>query len=502
MHIEEKKATEASEVYTVHVPVERFNEHVETFINIKSKTFRKDGFRPGKVPLDVVRVHLMDDARAWADEQIARDSWDEVQKKYNDRKWPGHNSYQLNRDDEKFIKVDITCEVWPDLEIKGKSLPSFERSEIVLSAKTLKDKLIPEMLKSLETFEPAAKDYAAQKGDRVKVLMYFRHKGKEIPNSRVQNESVVLSDEILEQGKNTASVAHLFSQLVGKKAGEVVRNSVKGTKDFHWGQRSLIGEKVECECRVVAVEQKKSQSDLKDLAVHLNVDEKDVESHIQEKFEHFASLVEAMHNKRKIFDHLNEAFPFDVAERRWKEELYNILQSYDMDNVDNDSVDIAKRRVRLGIIIEKLVEKCDKPTDEVIHKGIELYALTQRLDPVMVMMWMRSRGTSQQHMSDRDRNYWNIISGAISEWRVARHVLDQIEPAKKKIDWEKCQKEWVDVLPPHFLEDDFVLGYLLSGQPLGKVIGKAKEAKKADASSEEKPKEKAAKKTKAEAASE
>lgn len=463
MHIEEKQPTETSEAFTIHVPIEHFETYVDAFINSKAKTFRKDGFRPGKAPLDVVRAHFIDDACAWAEERVVNDGWSELKKQYADRKWAGHSIYNIDASDEKLIKVNITCEVWPDLDLTGKTPPSFERIKLELSSQTLKDKIIPAMLASHKTYKPAEKDEVAALGDILTVRMYFRHKGKEIPNSRVKSQSFSLNEEMMRLGQKADSLHGSLANLAGKKVEDVVRGMFKANKEFNWGQRSLVGEKIECEYRLEGIEKTK-QTSIKDLATHFDVDEKTLESHILARFNHYAELVQAMREKREIFDYLNDVFPFDVAETRWKQEVASILESYQAEELDQESEDIAKRRVRLGIIINKLSEKCDKLGSVNFCKAVELYALTQKASSVIFMTLMNHFVRSPESLSNEEKGYVDAIYGAVSEWQVARHVLDQIAEPQKILDWEQCQKEWKLMLPWHFLEDDFVVSYLLNEQ--------------------------------------
>lgn len=460
MHIEEKAPTATSEVFTVHFPVSELDKYVHTFIEARSKTFKKDGFRPGKVPLDVVRMHHLADAQEWAEEQLARQGWDVLRKKYADKQWAGFNSFAFDKNDPATIKIDITCEVWPKLAIADQALPSFEQVKVGVSDKTIKE-WIPAMLKHLIVYEPRDKDYAIAKNDLVKVNLFFRHKGKEISDSRIAGSYVELNDSFIASFRDIP-FAGLLDKLIGAKAGDVVKQEFKATKNYCWQQRKLVGERIECEGRIVAVEQHKEKPTEKDLAERFGVKESELVGYIQQGFQDYASLLEAMHNKRMIFDHLDSVFNFEVVDRRWQEEAKRIAYAYDADGTDKESEEIAKRRVRLGIIVEQLRGECGTLTAETINKGVELYALTHQLDPVVVMRWIQRVGHAVDKLPERAQADWNNIMGAVNEWNVANYVVGKMKSKAKDADWAECQKKWSDVLPPHFLEDESPIRYILT----------------------------------------
>ena len=128
---------------TVSVPTSRVNEQFEARLKRSAKTVKINGFRPGKVPLNVVRREYGASIYNEVVNDVIRDSVFEAiqQEKINAVGMPNIDKVE-NKEDA--LVFEATVEVYPEVEVK------FEGLEIERKSTEINDKDVETMLENLQ----------------------------------------------------------------------------------------------------------------------------------------------------------------------------------------------------------------------------------------------------------------------------------------------------------------------------------------------------------------
>jgi trigger factor len=125
----------------VSVPTSRVNEQFEARLKRTAKTVKINGFRPGKVPLNVVRREYGASIYQEVVNDIIRDTVFEAiqQEKINAVGMPNIDKVE-NKDDA--LVYEATVEVYPEVEVKLLML------EVERKASEINDKDVDQMMKT------------------------------------------------------------------------------------------------------------------------------------------------------------------------------------------------------------------------------------------------------------------------------------------------------------------------------------------------------------------
>ena len=495
MRITENKSTETSYNFSVEIPFSKIKEYQDFFIAQKAKTFKKDGYRPGKVPLEIVRAIFIDEATQWAREKSANESWDKVRADFAQYKFSGHIDVKPNwAEDEKDSSLAITCEKWPELNIEDAEKLKIDAIALELDAKDA-EAWSKTLAEEIPFYKSADKKHKVDGSETVTLSLLFTHKGKEVKNSRVKEFKLDLTDH------HNPVFARPYGQqlaknLPGLKAGEEIDFNFKANKKFCWNDRRLANERIDVKAKVLDIEIQDKEPTLEMVAKRFDVKEADLTTHTQEMFKQYGRILELLRNKRVIFDHLNEVYPFDIYEKRWQSEAKNIehmTQAGSDKKMDKDEIEtLAKRRVRLGIILQQLGDKCGQADEQDIEDALNIYAVERNVNPVLVRMWFNAIVRSQR-VSEENAQAWQTILAGVNEIHLVNYIMGKSELKEKKISWSECKKKWEDIVPTHLLDDAYARSCMI---PLYESF-KASQPQKTAEAEEKETKKKAAPKKKA-----
>ena len=201
----------------VTVPQERFADKVERRLRHLSRTLRMDGFRPGKVPVQVVRQRYLQNVYGEVTEQLAEESLREaLQEKQIEPVSSPRVMVEEGGEDRPF-KYQASFDVYPELTEEQVRAMEIMEPEVTMSDGDVADGVERVRRKFGEW---ASVDRAAREGDQV----VFRHAsasvGEPLGDIDENSQPVELT---LEPG---SMVEELHEHLVGKRAGEEVEAEV------------------------------------------------------------------------------------------------------------------------------------------------------------------------------------------------------------------------------------------------------------------------------------
>lgn len=350
---------------TVQVPAERVDSEIDNRLRRLGKTAKIKGFRPGKVPFQVVKQQYGPQVQEEVLQDLIRSSYGEAvrQEKLQPAGSPAIDPVDMAPG--KGLTYTATFEVYPDVKIKKLDGLKVERPVAEVTDADV-DKMIANMQKQRGEWETVER--AAGESDRVIIDFEGKLKGEDFPGNKGENVPVELGGgrmiEDFEKG------------LKGVKAGDEKSFDVKFPKDYH--AEELQGKKVTFAVKVHKVEAMKLPELNDEFAKTYGITEggmdklrEDVRAHMQRE------LDAALRGKSKeaVLNALVEANKVDVPNALVDEEIHSM--QHDMakrmgmgKNADPHQLprdlfeERARRRVALGLLISEVIKSQELKADE------------------------------------------------------------------------------------------------------------------------------------------
>ena len=346
--------------YTLTIPAKDIDARVEGEVKRIAPTVRMPGFRPGKVPPNLIRkMHgeaLMRDALNTAVQ-------DSVQKLLSDNKLrPAmqpevelDHSYETGKDAEIHVSLETLPDV-PAPKIDGLKL---ERLTVETDDKAVQDQL-KQLAQAQARYEDAKKGHKAADGDQVVIDFVGKVDGVAFEGGTGEAMAVVLGSGQLIPG--------FEEQMVGLKAGDEKQLNVTFPADYQ--AENLKGKPATFDVKVTAVKVA-AESKLDDeFAKQLGLNDLDqLKGLLRDQQQQELNGLTRTHMKRRLLDQLAADHDFDVPPSMVEAEFANIMAqlrheaSHEADSaaalkeIETDSDDyrsIAVRRVRLGLLLSEI----------------------------------------------------------------------------------------------------------------------------------------------------
>jgi trigger factor len=380
---------------TVGVPAERIDSEVNARLQKASKNVRLDGFRPGKVPMKVIRQRFGAGVRQEVVGEVMSQSFQEavMQEKLRPAGQPSIEPKNLEAG--KDLEYIATFEVFPDVEIAD--MGGFEVEQFVASVEENDiDNIIEVFRKEQGSWEEVER--AAADGDTVTIDYTGTKEGEEFAGGSAEGSDLLLGSGQMIEGFEAG--------IVGMSAGEENTLSLSFPEEYH--NEDLKGAAVEFKVTVNAVKEQVLAELDADLFAKYGVEDGSVEKFREEIGENMArELKNAIRAnvKQQVMDavlkaHESLEIPKALlqqeigAMRRQMFQQFGGMQNQEMDLEsllpEEMFRDKAEPRVKLGLILSEMISKEQLSADpEKVRTAIEELASTYQ-DPEEVVNYYYS----------------------------------------------------------------------------------------------------------------
>jgi trigger factor len=345
---------------TVQLPAEKVNEIVDNKLRTIAKQVRLDGFRPGKVPLKVVRQRFGDHARQEAYGELIQSTFYEAAsgEKLNPA---GEPSIEV-RDDDSGFSYTAEFEVVPEVTLNDLSGATLERMTAEVSDADVDD-MLEKLRKQRVTWNKVER--AAQDGDQVTVSFIGKVDGEEFEGGSAQNVPIELGAGRMIEG---------FEQgLLGASAGDERTVHLSFPDDYQAAH--LAGKPASFEITVNEVAEPVLPELDEEFAKAFGVEEGGLEklrADIRENMERELRQKLRSRNKEKVMDLLLENNDFTVPRAMIDSEAQRLKEETKQQMQGQSSVDLpldifreqAERRVKLGMLVAAIVDQQKIEVDE------------------------------------------------------------------------------------------------------------------------------------------
>ncbi|WP_221793753.1 trigger factor [Aquisediminimonas sediminicola] len=346
--------------YTVTIAATEIEARVEAEIKTVAPQIKMPGFRPGKVPANLVRkMH----GEAIAAEALQKSVQDSVQKVLADNKLrpaiqPSvelSEGYAHGQDAE----IKVALEVLPDVPAPAIEGITLERLTVEVPSEKI-DEQLQNFAKQMKKFDDAPAKHKAKTGDQV--IVDFVGKVDDVAFDGGTGEGMAV-----ELGSGNL-IPGFEDQLVGVKIGDEKVLNVTFPEDY--GAAELAGKPATFEVKVTAVKVPVEAAIDDDFAKNLGLESLEKLREIfKGQFEQELNGLTRTHMKRKLLDQLADRHDFAVPPTMVEMEFNQIWQQLEheagheadpeaakaeLESDRDDYLKIAERRVRLGLLLSEI----------------------------------------------------------------------------------------------------------------------------------------------------
>ncbi|GLO14842.1 trigger factor [Pseudomonas putida] len=413
---------------TIAVPAERVENEVNKRLQQTAKRAKVAGFRPGKVPMSVIRQRFEADARQEAFGDLIQASFYEaiVEQKLNPAGAPAvePKSFEKGKDLE-FVAI---FEVFPEFTVAGLESINVERLSAEVADADL-DNMLEVLRKQNTRFE--AVERAAQNDDQVNIDFVGKVEGEVFAGGSAKGTQLVLGSGRMIPGFEDG--------LVGAKAGEERVVNVTFPEDYQ--NLDLAGKAAEFTITVNSVAAPVLPELNEEFFAQFGIKESTLEgfrTEVRKNMERELRQAIKTKVKNQVMDGLLAANPIEVPKALLENEVNRLrvqaVQQFG-GNIKPEQLPVelfeeqAKRRVVLGLIVAEVVKQFElKPDDAKVREMIEEMASAYQ-EPEQVISWY--------YKNDQQLNE---VRSVVLEEQVVDTVLQKATVTDKSVSYEDAVK--------------------------------------------------------------
>ena len=415
---------------TLSLPVGTIQSEVDTRLKRMARTVKMDGFRPGKVPMNVVAqrygysVHyeVMNDKVGEAFSVAANEAKLRVAGQPRISEKEGAPEGEMH--------FDAVFEVYPEVKLGELSGAEVVKLSAEVSDAAI-DKTIDILRKQRRTFSQRAMDSAAQEGDRVTIDFEGKIDGETFPGGKAEAFQFLVGEgQMLKEFEDAVR---------GMKLGESKTFPLSFPADYHG--KDVAGKQADFMVTLNKIEAANLPEVNEALAKSLGIANETVEglrADIRKNLEREVKFRLLARNKSAVMDALVATAELDLPKSSVQAELDRMTEAARADLKqrgikDADKAPIpddifrpqAEKRVRLGLVVAELVRKNElqaKPDQLKAHIE-ELAASYEK--PQEVVRW---------YLGDNRR--MAEVESVVIENNVTDFVLSKAKVSEKEISFD------------------------------------------------------------------
>ena len=322
-----------------------------------SKTVNLKGFRPGKVPADVLKRQFGKAVYGEVLDQILKETSTKAieEKKI---KVAGQPKLDLKSYGEgKDLNYTLEIDELPSIKLKSIENIKFIDYEIKVTEKEI-EKRIDDIAKNQNNFKDKNENETAKNGDLVAFDYDATIENKSFEGGQGKNTQIVLGKDLFIKGFD--------KQLLGVKKNQV--KEVTATLPENYPKKEFVNKKANFKCKILNVKKPETVKVDDQFAKNLGAkDLKDLKQLTNKQIENQYKMSLEELSKEKILNQLEKMHDVQLPDNLVQQELTIISQNLkkeDKEKNKKESEKIAKKRIKLGLILNELGEQNNLKVDE------------------------------------------------------------------------------------------------------------------------------------------
>jgi len=400
-------------------------EEIKVTVNLK-------GFRPGKVPKEILKRQF---GKAIFSEVLDKVLKDTSVKALEDNKIKPAGQPKLDLKiygEDKDLEYVMSVTELPKVELKSVENIKFNQYSITIESKEI-DKRIKEISKSQNNFKDVVDDVKAVKGD----LIIFDYKAtideKDFTGGEGKNTQLILGKDLFIKGFD--------KQLEGvKKHDEKI---VEAVLPENYPQKEFSNKKAKFICKILNVKKSEDVKIDDDFARNLGAkDLVDLKSLVSKQInDEYKNSLDKL-TKTQILKEIENFKVEEIPENLVEEELKILSQGMSEEDVKKNRrnfEEIAKKRIKVGLILNEFGEQNKiKVTEQEVQAEVQKQLRTMPGQEKMVMEFYQK---NPQALAS--------LRGTVYEEKIIDLIKTKAKPNKKELTKEEAEK----ILKEHQKQD-------------------------------------------------
>ncbi|QCE32197.1 trigger factor [Acetobacteraceae bacterium] len=433
------------EKFTVTISNEDCEVRVKESLQKYGADLKLPGFRPGKVPLSIVKQRFGQSAQHEAVDALIQKAWEEILKE-NDFRPAGQPKVKLisfpfagegeEADASKELSFEIEVSVLPEIKI-----PDVSDIKLTRHVSKISDDSVEKALKEVSEQSRFPKELEekrpSEEGDIVRVDFLGKKDGTPFEGGAGKGVDVELG--------GAGFIPGFAEQMVGMSAGEKKVINVTFPKDYQ--AEELAGKEVTFDIDLLAIMVPTTYPVGEELAKAAGFENLDkLKEDIRTRLEAEAKELSNLSLKRDMLDALIGKVDFEISDEMVESEFNQIwshLQQErsagridpsealkDEDTLKTEYRAIAKRRVSLGLLLSEIAqkEKMEVSQEELMGALQAEIARFPGQEQKVLQYFLGNEGSM------------NALKGPILEGKVMDFLLEKVEISEDEIEMEALAK--------------------------------------------------------------
>ena len=436
MQVTELKKKGLKREFKVIIPSKDVTDKLNGNLDKISKDVEIEGFRKGKVPLNIVKQRFGQNALNQTLDELIQTTSNEVIRKNNLKLSIKPKVDVKNFGEEKDLEYIMTLELLPEFKIED--IKKIKLTKFISKVNE------EDYKKTLDTISQTQQNFQkkdgkiVQNGDGVLLNLRPTYNNEVVKEALIENRMTIVGNKMI--------IPEIENKIIGTKAGDKLNFICKFPKNFPNKNIAEKDVKVEIDILEVRIPQKKVLDN--DFAKSLGAsDINDLKEKIKKQMQGELDNVSKMVVKKDLIEQLDKIHKINLPEGLVNYEFENIWAKFNDDkskglidksdkNKKEDELkkeykSIAERRVKVGLVLAKIGEDNKiTVTDDDIKKAIEEEILRQPNAKEQIIKFYTEN--SQALAS---------LKAPIFEEKVVEYILGNINIEEKQITREELLKK-------------------------------------------------------------
>lgn len=389
MQIDETTNDGLKREYALTIPAADLSARIDGEVSRIAPQVRMPGFRPGKVPANLVRKMHGDALHAEALQTAVREGLDTL---IRDKSLRPALQPKVDLDEQyeqgKDVKVTVAMELLPDIEAPSTEGLKLTRMTVPVDDAAV-DKALEDLAAQQKSYKDAAKTKKAADGDQLIIDFVGRVDGTEFEGGKAEGQPLEIGSGRFIPG--------FEEQLTGVKTGD--EKTIKVTFPEDYPAANLAGKEAEFDVTVQQVKIATETTVDDDFAKNMGLPGLDkLKELLRGQLEQELAGLTRTQMKRQLLDKLAEGHDFEVPptmveaefEQIWRQLQQEASREADpkaaMAEIESERAEyqaIAERRVRLGLLLSEIggangVEVSQQEMQQLLQQEIQRVPPEQR----------------------------------------------------------------------------------------------------------------------------
>lgn len=438
--VEETMSEGLKRSYKITVPADYLSQKQDEELKEIGKDAKLPGFRPGKVPLKVLRKRYGDSAMGKTVEKTISDVAGDVLKGQGIRPATQPNIELDDFEPGQDLEYNISVEKLPEFDLIDASDVEIEKPVVEPTEEDIQE-AIDNIAENNQVAKPIEDDRPAEMGDTLQIDFTGRLAEEDEPR-----DSMTAEDFNLELGSDML-IDDFEDQLVGAEPGDERQVTVTFPEEYQ--AEDMAGKQAVFDVSVKSLMEMETPSG-DELAEQVGMESMDeLRDKIKERIVQEYEQVARQRQKRQLLDALDEQYDFDLPEslvdsefesiwERHLEEQERLKESDEEPEEEkseeewrDDYMALAKRRVRLGLVLSEFGDKHEIEVGE------------EELRSAIMQRAQQFPGQAQQVFQFFQQNPQAVenLRAPLFEEKVIDFLLELAQVSEKEVSKEELMEE-------------------------------------------------------------